>query len=121
MYICPQCGDTKEELERVVEERIDGYPRYGVNDECDCCNGCYDEAYKCGKCGEYYSKEALYGQPDGAPWGGLCAKCQREVKAKADRMFKVLWNGLDEDERKCLDEMIESAVVFDTANIKEAV
>lgn len=121
MYICPNCGDLKDELERVVEERIDGYPRYGVNDECDCCSGYYDEAYKCGKCGEYYSKEALYGAPDVSPCVDLCVACQKAVKEKADRMFKVLWSALNEDERERLEGLIESAEVFDPADFKEAV
>ena len=103
MYKCNECGATHTTF----------------IDECGC-GGRFEEAYSCVKCGKNYIKDELYGK-NLVPWAVLCPDCQRAVKEKADRMFKVLWTGLDKEERECLDELINNAEVFDPANIKEAV
>lgn len=106
MYRCENCGHLFEEGEQAVWEERHGLdtPPYEKLDGCPICKGGYEEAHRCKKCDEWYTKDELY--------EGWCEKCLRET-INYDTFFEYVT-----DTKQFLSFMFET--VWDSSEPEKA-
>lgn len=107
MYKCYNCGEVFESPDSHEEGRGEfwGVSCSETISGCPHCDGEYEEAFKCEKCGEYFFEDEMH--------GSMCDSCIDNYKYNIDVCYKIGAEDAEEIKINCF-----LVAMFDTAEIE---